>query len=325
MAAVRVVAVAYFWVSAVEAFTSPCAPCDGFSFLSKASSQNPCGCHFVKVTPRRELTEMTNGQLEKKASGLQEEVDELQSTLEGYQKGNGEKIAKLKTTLKGRKEMKGKQASDEKAALSSRTTAMSDLKKEMADDQADITDVTDEMKTNQMMVANVRQSIALRMEDIHACGCKPEDKPKGAFVTKHVEPEEEPKVDYDLVFKVEKLERKKASLNKDITAEQAKFGEKSRDLMNRNDKEQININVVSNSNIKYKKLDEARLESVIQQAQNIKRALERKKAQLDQIEKDAAAAQKQYDNLEAEMKYCGCEPPSDTVLEMRKFALDAKK
>jgi len=125
-----------------------------------------------------------------------------------------------------------------------------------------------------------------------------------------------------LVFKIEKLERSKASINKDITKEQSEYGWKSRDLMERTEEQTNKINLASSGNDKYKRLDDARLESVIAQRDNIKRQLERKTAQLKQVEKDADEAQKHYDKLEAEMKICGCEPPSDTVLEMRKFKLD---
>lgn len=312
----QIVVVALCLVNSVAAYAAPCT-CDGFSFLSRTGGENPCGCNFVKSTPRDELTAKTNGQLEKMASGLQAEVDELQSTLDGYQEGNSKKIKGLKKKLGASEEQKKKQAGDEKSALKERTKVIDDLKKQIEDDQAEIADISEEVKTNQGILKDVRLSIALREEDIHACACEK----KAALMSKHVEPEED-KVDYDLVFKIEKLERKKAELSKDITKEQGTFGQKSRYLMNRNDAQQVKIEVEANNNIKYKKLDEARLDSVIAQKENIKRVLERKTAQLKQSEKDAAEAQKHYDNLEAEMKYCGCDPPSDTVLEMRKFKLD---
>lgn len=317
----KVLVVTFCLVNSVAAYAQPCN-CDGYSFLSKVGGENPCGCNFVKVTPRDELTAKTNGQLEKMASGLQDEVDELQSTLDDYQKNNGEKLKNLKKKLEGSKEGVKKQAGDEESAMKGRIDQIGDLKKEIEDDQSEIADVTEEVKTNQLILKDVRTSIALRMEDIHACGCeKLKDQKKAALVIKHGGPKKD-EVDYDLVFKIEKLERSKAKLSKDITSEQGTFGWKSRDLMERIDEQKIKINVAGNSNLKYQRLDDARLESVIGQKGNIKRVLERKKAQLKQIEKDAAEAQKQYDDLEDEMKFCGCEPPSDTVLEMRKFKLD---
>lgn len=326
----QAVVVVSWFVNSASAHSSPCH-CDGFSFLSKAfdgdNGENPCGCNFVKVTPRRELTSMTNGQLEKMASGLQAEVDELQSTLEGYQKGNGEKLADLKKKLATTKEQKKKKEGKEQAAVDDRQKTISDLKKTIGDDEADIADINEELKTNQMILKEVRTSIALRMEDVHACGCEKlkEDGGKASLVTKSrraLEPDKKDEVDYDLVFKIEKLERSKASINKDITKEQSEYGWKSRDLMERTEEQTNKINLASSGNDKYKRLDDARLESVIAQRDNIKRQLERKTAQLKQVEKDANEAQKHYDNLEAEMKICGCEPPSDTVLEMRKFKLD---
>lgn len=86
----QIVVVALCLVNSVAAYAAPCT-CDGFSFLSRTGGENPCGCNFVKSTPRDELTAKTNGQLEKMASGLQAEVDELQSTLDGYQEGNSKK------------------------------------------------------------------------------------------------------------------------------------------------------------------------------------------------------------------------------------------
>jgi len=267
---------------------------------------------------------MTNGQLEKMASGLQAEVDELQATLDKMQEGNGDKLTDLKKRLASAKDQKKKQAAGADAALEDREKQISDAKKAMEDDQSEIADITEEVKTNSAILKDVRMSIALRMEDIRACGC---EKLKSALVTRshhtlEVESEDPQKVDYDLVFKIEKLERSKAKINKEITNEQSTFGWKSRDLMERNDAAKIQMDVVGNSNIKYKELDQKRLESVLSQADNIKRVLERKTAQLKQIEKDAAEAQSHYDNLEDEMKRCGCDPPSDTVLDMRKFKLE---
>jgi len=211
-------------------------------------------------------------------------------------------------------------------AKNDREKTIQDLKKDIEDDESEIADITEELKTNKMILKEVQTSIALRMEDIHACGCEKlkEEGGKASLVTRsqHASEPEEDKVDYDLVFKIEKLERSKASLSKEITKEQGEFGWKSRDLMKRTEEQSIKIGVAANNNIKYKQLDNARLESVIAQKDNIKRQLERKTAQLKQVEKDAAEAQKHYDNLEGEMKICGCEPPSDDVLEMRKFQLD---
>lgn len=270
---------------------------------------------------------MTNGQLEKMASGLQGEVDELQGTLDDLQKGNGDKMDTLKKRLADAKVQKKKQAKDADSAVDGRKKQIKDLKKAIEDDQGEIADIADEVTTNKAILKNVQTSIALRMEDIHACGCEKLKDTKlvvtGSRRALVVQPEPD-KVDYDLVFKIEKLERTKAKLGKEITKEQSTFGWKSRDLMERNDAAKIQMDVFKNTDIKYKTLDATILESVMAQQANIQRTLERKKAQLKQIEKDADEAQKHYDNLEDEMKMCGCEPPSDTVLEMRKFKLDNK-
>jgi hypothetical protein len=265
---------------------------------------------------------MTNGALAKMASGLQGEVDELQSTLDGLQKGNGDKLDGLKKRLADAKDQKKKQATSTDKAVGGREKMIQDIKKATEDDQSEIADITEQVTTNKAILKNVQLSINLRMEDIHACGCEKLKDSKllvtGSRRTLEVEPD---KVDYDLVFKIEKLERTKAKLSKEITKEQSTYGWKSRDLMERKDAEKIKMDMVDSSNSKFKALDETRLNSVKAQQANIKRVLERKTAQLKQIEKDADEAQKHYDNLEAEMKHCGCEPPSDTVLEIENSSL----
>jgi len=296
---------------------SPCN-CDGISFLSKADGENPCGCNFIVKTPRRELTAMTNGQLESMASELQEEVDKLQTTLDDYQKGNSKKLEDLKTNFAKIREQKKKQASTSKSAWVDRSQEMKELKKQSEDDQAQIKDINDDLDKYQLVLKDTRINIALRMQDVEACGC---DKNKTALVFKHARPFRKSDVDYDLVYKIEKLERSKAKLSKQITKEQTTFGWKSRYLMKTIDEQKIDINVEGNENIKYTELDNARLKSIVAQQDNIKRVLERKTAQLQQVEKDADEAEKRYDSLEEEMKQCGCKKPSDTVLDMRKLTL----
>lgn len=310
----------------------PCT-CDGFSLLSKTGGgANPCGCNFMVKTPRRELTAMSNGQLVKMASGLQEEVDKLQSTYDSSLQSNGEKLADLEKKLAEIKDQKKKKAGDEESATKARTKSIDAVQSTIDDDLAKIADIAEDVKMNQELVESARTSIQLRMQDILACGCEKlkedgekaaEGGEKASLVTKHARPSfRKDGLDYNLVYKIEKLERSKAKLNKKITQEQTKFGWKSRDLMKRIDEQKIKIDVAGNSNDKYKELNEDRLESVIAQKENTKRVLQRKTAQLKQVEKDAAEAQKQTDNLEAEMQQCGCKAPSDTDLEMRKFKLN---
>lgn len=329
---ILVVVVTFWLVNAVaagwpdgESWPWDAAPCncDAVSFLSKTDGENPCGCNFIKKTSRRQLTAMTNGRLEKMASGLQDEVDQLQATFDGDKKKNGETLTKLKQKLSEVKEQKQKQTIHGESATEDRQNKIDNLKQQAQDDQGKIADVDEDLKMNQMILKDVRTSLALRMQDVHACGCeKPkEESERPAFVTKNVKPYRKDDVDYKLVYKIEKLERSRAKLNKAITKEQTTFGWKSRYLMETIDKQKINIDVAGNTDTKHEALDERRLDSVKAQKENIKRTLERKTAQLKQVEKDAAETQKRYDSLEAEMKECGCEPPSDTELEMRKLQL----
>lgn len=302
-----------------------CPPC-GETFLTQVklapwanvpppapnAPTTPCGCGMKRLTPRDEIQKMSSadqraeiGQLSKETAALQDQVDEMKEK-------NGEALDKLEAKFKKAEEAEEKQRTGIEEEQKKRDSDREDAKNAIDDDQEEMETVAKDIAEHKATLKELQSDLSTMLMVAESCPCK--DKKfllaqtkfaslLAAHATGKGSEEEKP-----LYFEIEDLEEKRNALQEELTDEIGSFGMKQRRLLHQIDMVEAKMNRQSSKAEIYEHTDENMAKGVKRQGKAMADYLAHKKSQLERIEKDVQEAQAKYDDLQKEMKKCGCGP-----------------
>lgn len=283
------------------ALTSPRCTCRQRG-LVLAQHRNPCGCSSsAKLTPRHELLSMAEGELLKKKNGLQQEVDALQAEVASdsdVQKQELDKLSSMLSKVKGQKQAHHEAYVKQTADLTGDKAVAHGIRDARHDQvvavHADISKVREHMQVVRSKTAYLTGILA---------GC---DTSKCSKAISLLNGATSPQ--YDLVFEIEALEKKRAELDKQKSKQILAYAAQQSHLLDRIDVAKIELNgqkIVNRDSEEYVSKTKSNLEQQIKAAdQSLKSA----EGQLKRLEEDKKAADEQLSGFEAEIKRCGCWP-----------------
>lgn len=311
----RVVAAVLVLAVVVEGW---CAPCSAGSVLAQGrpwrnsvppapnAPLTPCGCGFQKLTSRADLRDMPPANLRKMIASLEKEVGEKEAQLTASEGEHAAETAKLNDRLAAMKKKEEQQRDDLASEANERHDQHGQLKEQIGGVQGNLEDMNMELGNERDSLKELNEKVAVRMAALSTCDCKA-PAAAGSLIARHTQKlgaSEGP--NYDLIFKVEDLERQRNKLDKQISKDLADFGTTQRTVLDRMDKLKVKMNLQASTERKYKDIDDATMDNLIHQAGAGARWVGNKEKQLERMKADVAAATEKFEELEAEMSRCGC-------------------
>jgi len=291
---------------------SHCPPCHGGrsflqakvapwkNFIPPASNApiSPCGCGVDRVTPRDDIREMPPSKQREMIAALEKDTDSMKEQLETMQSENGDSLDDLQARLKAAMKANIKQDADMIKSAEKQGDSRKQAKSAINNMMKQAEEATGDIAEHRSMLKELQSDVTMRLMDMRSCGCEAD----GSLLSMKAGP------NFELIRKIENLERERNELSEEISEEQRRFGDEQRQLMHRIDIVKGKMGRRESANAKYDKEDKGKAKGIQRQDQATEAFLDAKKEQLKRIEKDAEEAQKYYDKLEKALGKCGCGP-----------------